>query len=163
MKKRDATGIYLWNILMKAHHALHDVALHSIENTGMCFSDFAVLEALLHKGPMAVNAIGAKVHLTSGSITTAVTRLESRGLVTRQNDAADRRSRIVALTDEGRKTIETLFAAHEADMNQALDVLPASERMELIGLLKKLGRAMKGNSADEAERAELIAKTGSSH
>jgi MarR family 2-MHQ and catechol resistance regulon transcriptional repressor len=159
MKKRDATGINLWNVLMKAHHALREVALHSIENTGMCFSDFAVLEALLHKGPMAVNAIGVKVHLTSGSITTAVGRLESRGLVTRQNDAADRRSRIVDLTEEGRKTIETLFAAHESDMNRALDVLAASERMELIGLLKKLGRAMKGEPADEAPRAEATAKT----
>lgn len=144
---------------MKAHHALREVALHSIENTGMCFSDFAVLEALLHKGPMAVNAIGAKVHLTSGSITTAVGRLESRGLVTRQNDTADRRSRIVDLTEEGRKTIETLFAAHEADMNQALDVLPGSERMELISLLKKVGRAVKGDLVDETMRAEASAKT----
>lgn len=144
---------------MKAHYALRDVALHSIENTGMCFSDFAVLEALLHKGPMAVNAIGVKVHLTSGSITTAVGRLESRGLVTRQNDAADRRSRIVDLTEEGRKTIETLFAAHESDMNRALNVLPASERMELIGLLKKVGRTVKSDLTDETERAEASANT----
>ena len=159
MKKRDATGIYLWNVLMKAHHALREVALHSIENTGMCFSDFAVLEALLHKGPMAVNAIGVKVHLTSGSITTAVDRLESRGFVTRQNDAADRRSRIVVLTEEGRKNIETLFAAHEADMNQALEVLTPSDRMEMIGLLKKLGRAMKGDLGDGAERLETNVKS----
>lgn len=155
MKKRDATGIYLWNALIKAHYALREVALHSIENTGMCFSDFSALEALLHKGPMAVNAIGAKVHLTSGSITTAVGRLESRGFVTRQNDTADRRSRIVDLTDEGRKTIEALFAAHESHMNQALDVMPASERLELIGLLKKIGRAVKGDLADETMGASL--------
>jgi MarR family 2-MHQ and catechol resistance regulon transcriptional repressor len=159
MKKRDATGIYLWNVLMKAHHALRQVALQSIENTGMCFSDFAVLEALLHKGPMAVNAIGAKVHLTSGSITTAIDRLESRRFVTRQNDAVDRRARIVALTEEGRKTIETLFAAHETDMNLALDLLPASDRLELIGLLKKLGRAVKGEITDGSARTEARAKT----
>lgn len=159
MKKRDATGIYLWNVLMKAHYALRDVALHSIESTGMCFSDFAVLEALLHKGPLAVNVIGAKVHLTSGSITTAVDRLEKRGLVTRQNDASDRRSRIVVLTDEGRKNIEALFAAHEADMNQALDALPASDRMELIGLLKKLGRAMKGDVAQSPDLPAVSSKT----
>ena len=151
MKKRDATGIHLWNVLMKAHYALREVALRSIENTGMCFSDFAVLEALLHKGPMPVNVIGAKVHLTSGSITTAVDRLESRGFVMRQNDASDRRARIVNLTDEGRKTIETLFAAHEADMNQALEILPASERIELISLLKKLGKSMKGESVERVE------------
>lgn len=156
MKKREATGIYLWNVLMKAHHALREVALRSIENTGMCFSDFAVLEALLHKGPMAVNAIGAKVHLTSGSITTAVDRLESRGLVARQNDAADRRTRIVVLTDEGRKQIEAMFAAHEADMNRAMDVIPAAERMELIGLLKRLGRAVKEDASDRVEEPAAL-------
>ncbi|HEX4808809.1 MAG TPA: MarR family transcriptional regulator [Bryobacteraceae bacterium] len=153
MKKRDATGIYVWNVLMKAHHGLREVALRSIENTGMCFSDFAVLEALLHKGPMAVNTIGAKVHLTSGSITTAVDRLESRGLVVRQNDASDRRTRIVVLTDEGRKQIESMFRAHEADMNRAMDVIPASERMELIVLLKKLGRAVQEDTADRVEES----------
>jgi len=89
--------------------------------------------------------------LTSGSITTAVDRLESRGFVMRQNDASDRRARIVNLTDEGRKTIETLFAAHEADMNQALEILPASERIELISLLKKLGKSMKGESVERVE------------
>lgn len=138
---------------MKAHHGLREVALRSIENTGMCFSDFAVLEALLHKGPMAVNTIGAKVHLTSGSITTAVDRLESRGLVVRQNDASDRRTRIVVLTDEGRKQIESMFRAHEADMNRAMDVIPASERMELIVLLKKLGRAVQEDTADRVEES----------
>lgn len=155
MKKRDATGIYLWNVLVKAHYVLREVALRSIENTGMCFSDFAVLEALLHKGPMPVNVIGARVRLTSGSITTAVDRLESRGFVRRENDASDRRSRIVGLTEEGLKTAETLFAAHEADMNAALEVLPASERMELISLLKKLGRAIKGEAAENTDRPEL--------
>ena len=44
----------------------------------MCGSDFAVLEALLHKGPLPINEIGKKVLLTSGSITVAVDRLESK-------------------------------------------------------------------------------------
>jgi len=47
-------------------------------------SDFAVLEALLHKGPLPVNEIGKKVLLTSGSMTVAVDRLEQRRLVERR-------------------------------------------------------------------------------
>jgi DNA-binding MarR family transcriptional regulator len=54
-------------------------------------SDFAVLEALLHKGPLPVNEIGKKVLLTSGSITVAVDRLETKGLVERRASGADRR------------------------------------------------------------------------
>ena len=47
----------------------------------MGLSDFATLELLLHKGPQRVNEIGRRIHLTSGSITTAVDRMETRGLV----------------------------------------------------------------------------------
>ena len=57
----------------------------------MCGSDFAVLEALLHNGPLPVNESGKEVLLTSGSITVAVDRLETKGLVERRASGADRR------------------------------------------------------------------------
>lgn len=131
----------MWLILMKAHRWLEKYALRSIEGTGLCFSDFAILEILFHKGPLAVNALGAKIPLTSGSATTAADRLESRGLVRRESDPKDRRARIVHLTPQGQALIEGLFGQHEADMERAVSVLDAGEREQLTGLLKKLGRA----------------------
>src|SRR5438445_7755686 len=81
----DGSGTHLWLVLMKAHRTLARLATRSIESSeGL--SDFAVLETLLHKGPQPVNEIGRRVELTSGAITTAVDRLESRGLVTREAD-----------------------------------------------------------------------------
>ena len=44
----------------------------------MGLSDFAILEALLHKGPQAVSELGRRIDLTSGSMTTAIDRLETR-------------------------------------------------------------------------------------
>ena len=61
---------------------------------------------------MPVNAIGALVRLTSGSITAAVDRLERKGLVERRNDPEDRRARMVHLTEAGRKLIACAFADH---------------------------------------------------
>jgi len=60
----------------------------------LCGSDFAVLEALLHKGPLPVNEIGKKILLTSGSITVAIDRLEKRGLVERRAHGTDRRASV---------------------------------------------------------------------
>jgi MarR family 2-MHQ and catechol resistance regulon transcriptional repressor len=106
----------------------------------MCGSDFAVLEALLHKGPLPINEIGKKVLLTSGSITVAVDRLETKGLVERRAHGTDRRARIVHLTKEGRKLITRAYADHAADMERlALASLTRAERETLIGLLKKIG------------------------
>ena len=140
----ENTGVHIWLLLWKACRALETHANRSIAGMGICPSDFAVLEVLLHKGPLPVNTIGKKVLLTSGSMTAAVDRLAERGLVARQDDPDDRRARVVHLTDAGRKLIRKLFAAHEKDMEQAVASLDAGEKEQLSGLLRKLGRGAEG-------------------
>jgi MarR family 2-MHQ and catechol resistance regulon transcriptional repressor len=131
--------IHLWLILWKAYEAVHEHAVRHIESLGLGFSDFSILEYLFHKGPSPVNTIGAKVHLTSGSITAAIDRLERKGMVERQNDLNDRRARIVHLTAPGRKVIECAFADHEAAMERATSGLTLAERKRAADLLRKLG------------------------
>src|SRR5882672_3230241 len=138
-KATDVSGTHLWLVLMKAHRALERLATRSIKSSEVCLSDFAVLEMLLHKGPQPVNEIGRRVELTSGAITTAVDRLESRGLVTREAHPTDRRARIVRLTAAGEKQAAESFAGHKAAMDLAANGLSKTERATLIGLLKKLG------------------------
>src|SRR5881392_783129 len=99
---QDSTGVHLWLVFMKAFQALFPHAEESIKRTELGDSDFRVLEALLHKGPLPVNVIGPKVFLTPGSISTAVDRLFSKGLVTREENPEDRRVRLVALTESGK-------------------------------------------------------------
>ena len=135
----EASATRVWLILWKASRALEQNALSSVAGLGLGLSDFAVLEVLLHKGPQPVNVIGKKILLTSGSITAAVDRLESRKLVRRSADLQDRRSRIVQLTDSGRRLIEQAFERHQTDMEEAMTVLRSSERIELVRLLKKVG------------------------
>ena len=133
------SGVHLWLVLMKAHRAIEQRASASIESLGLCLSDFAILEILLHKGPLPVNAIGARIPLTSGSTTTAVDRLEKRGLVRRESDAEDRRARVVHLTVPGRRLIEDAFSRHSADLESATAGLTEREKATLIRLLRKLG------------------------
>jgi MarR family 2-MHQ and catechol resistance regulon transcriptional repressor len=135
-----SSGAHLWLIVLKAHAALRAHAEAQVRSLGLGFSDFAVLEVLLHKGPLPVNTIGDKVRLTSGSITAAVDRLEAHKLVTRRDDASDRRARVVHLTPAGQKLIEAAFADHAAAMERATAGLTAAERVQCAALLKKLGR-----------------------
>ena len=147
------SGVHVFLVLWKAARAAQAYAEKSILELEMCGSDFAVLEALLHKGPLPVNEIGKKVLLTSGSITVAVDRLETKGLVERRAHGTDRRARIVHLTKEGRKLITRAYADHAADMERlALASLTMAERETLIGLLKKIGYkavAASGQSKEE--------------
>ena len=130
---------HVWLVLWKAAHAIEQNAIRSVSASGLGLSEFAVLEALLHKGPQPVNVIGKKVLLTSGSITAAVDRLETRKLLRRTFDTKDRRSRIVELTENGRHLIERAFEKHAQDMEETMAVLRLGERVELVRLLKKVG------------------------
>ena len=136
----DTSGVHVWLVLWKASRAVEAHALRNVEGLDMGLSDFGVLEALLHKGPLSIKDLGAKVLLTSGSITTAVDRLEQKGLVERFNDKQDRRSRIVRLTATGRKVIKKAFAEHKLAMEQAVSGLDLKDRAQLIELLRRLGQ-----------------------
>jgi len=144
------SSVHLWLILMKTHEAMRQHADRHIRSLGIGFSDFLALEVLMHKGPTPVNEIGRKVQLTSGSITTAIDRLERKGMVERRNHPNDRRARVVHLTPAGRKLITCAFADHERAIEQAAAGLTAAERAQAAALLKKLGlRAAKLLDAPE--------------
>jgi MarR family transcriptional regulator, 2-MHQ and catechol-resistance regulon repressor len=146
------TGVHVFLVLWKALHAVEAYAVKSIADLEIGASDFAVLEALLHKGPLPVNEIGRKVLLTSGSITTAVDRLERKGLVERRAHGSDRRARIVHLTKQGKGLIGRAYAQHAADLERlAAASLTKAERATLIRLLKKIGyEAAASSKRDDA-------------
>lgn len=133
------SGVHVWLALMKTHQAVQKRAEKSIADTGLCFTDFRILEILEHKGSLPVNTVGARTNLTSGSATTAIDRLQTRGLVERVTDPDDGRARIVRLTDNGTQLIGKVFAKHAKTMERTAAGLSLRERSELIGFLKKLG------------------------
>jgi MarR family 2-MHQ and catechol resistance regulon transcriptional repressor len=140
MKKEIPAPVHTWLVMMKAMQAISRFALANLEETGLGDSDFRVLEALLHKGPLPVNVIGPKVNLTPGSISVAVDRLVSKGLVSRAECSQDRRVRIVALTSRGKSLIAPIFRAHVATMEKVFAGLTQDEMRELERQLKHIGR-----------------------
>src|SRR6516225_10525170 len=131
---------HVWLVMMKAMRALTRYASADIEETGLGLSDFAVLEVLLHKGPLPVNTIGPIVDLTPGSISIAVDRLFAKGLVSRVESTEDRRVRIIALTPRGKGLIVPAFRKHSGQMRRVFSELSAEELDCLEVALKRLGK-----------------------
>src|SRR5580700_9441168 len=129
----------LWIVLTRCYRAVSQIAETSIAEAGLCLSDFAALEALLHKGPLTITEIQAKVLLASGSMTAAVDRLERKGLVTRRATPSDRRAKLLELTPEGRRVVEAAFRRHATELEAAMAILDNKEKRRLYSLLKKLG------------------------
>lgn len=133
------TASHIRLVLWKAAKAIEKADRASIADSGLNISDFTVMEVLLHRGPLPINAIGEKVLLTSGSMTAAINRLGKKGFVTRIKDPSDGRCFHVHLTKVGRKVIQKAYAKHENNLEKIAAVLTVEERGELVRLLKKIG------------------------
>jgi DNA-binding MarR family transcriptional regulator len=108
---------------------------------GVSFGEYLVLAALRRAGPpyrMNPTRLFNSVILSSGAMTNRLDRLEEMGLVQRQPDPADRRGRLVALTDRGRALVDAAVVDHLANEEKLLGALDAGEREQLAALLRKL-------------------------
>ena len=140
VKKSDRiTAPRLWLVIAKSYRALSLLAERSIANTGLCLTDFAALEALLHKGPLTISEIQDKVRLASGSMTAAVDRLEKLRLVVRKSSPRDRRARVVKLTAQGKRLAASSFERHAKDLEALMSRLSEKEKEQVYRLLKKVG------------------------
>jgi MarR family 2-MHQ and catechol resistance regulon transcriptional repressor len=138
-KSGSITAPQLWLVIMRSHRALTLLAAESITKAGLCLTDFAALEALLHKGPLTISEIQDKVLLASGSMTAAVDRLEKLRLVMRKASPSDRRARVLELTPEGERLAASCFEQHARDLESLMAPLSEKEKERVYQSLKKLG------------------------
>lgn len=132
---------------IKLLRATETVAANSHRNlasAGLTPSQFGVLEALFHLGPLCQRDLGRKILKSSGNITTVIDNLEKRGLVERRRGGEDRRYVAVHLTETGRGLIEELFPGQVAAICAEFAVLTPAEQAELARLCRKLGRKANG-------------------
>ena len=137
-QERLALGTYVK--LMRAANAARNYASRSLSGTGITLTQFAVLEALYHLGPMSLSDIAQKVLTTGGNLTMVVGNLERQGLAKRQQSPEDRRVQIVVLTAKGKSLIRKMFAPHAAAIVEFLSLLSPEQQVELGEVCRKLGR-----------------------
>jgi MarR family 2-MHQ and catechol resistance regulon transcriptional repressor len=134
-----ATALKLWVVLARSHDAVAEVLKADIERHGLTLAEFAVMEALYHKGPQLLGEIQRRVLVSSGGMTFLVDRLAKRGLAERRACAADRRARYAALTVRGERLMQSIFPEHAAAIHGAMAGLKQPEQRALIALLRTLG------------------------
>jgi len=144
----------LWLVLSRCYRTLSQFAERSIADSGMCLTDFAALEALLHKGPLTITEIQGKVLLATGSMTAAVDRLEKKGLIKRGPAPGDRRAKVLHLTADGKRVVESAFRRHAAELESVTAVLSEAEKRQLHALLKKVGLFAAGAYAEPGEHGQ---------
>ncbi len=133
--------------MMRATEAVTTRMHRHLLDHGLTGSQFGVLEALYHLGPLCQRDIGQKILKTSGNLTTVIDNLEKKELVVREKDLSDRRRISVSLTDAGFDLIDTVFPTHAEIAEQVFAVMNPGELLALGTLLKKVGKATAGQAA----------------
>lgn len=103
-------------------------------------SQFSVLEALYHLGPLTQGQVSAKLLKSTGNMTLVVDNLEKGGLVQRTRQNEDRRQVTIHLTEAGQALIERIFPAHASAICEEINALTAEEQATLSALCIKLGK-----------------------
>jgi len=137
-EERRSLSVYIK--LMRAAESTTGRINDHLRDYGLTVSQFGVLEALYHLGPMCQGELARKILKSSGNLTTVVDNLVRDELVERCRDEADRRMIHVHLTDKGRSLIEQILPPHVANVVETFSVLTLEEQETLDGLLRKVGK-----------------------
>ncbi len=127
--------------LTRAAEAVNGRVNDHLHRRGLTVSQFGVLEALFHRGPMPVGQLAEKILRSSANLTLVVDNLAKRGLVARARRPDDRRCIDVSLTAEGRALVAELLPDHVAGVVAAFAALSAEEQTALAALCRQLGLA----------------------
>ena len=138
VKERNAL-----NAFISLNRAVETVRINinkNFQHNGLTESQFGVLEALLHLGPLCQKDIAEKLLVSSGNITMVIDNLEKRKLVKRNRSENDRRYIHIELTKSGKNLIQSIFPGHVDSIVKEFSILTAEEQKTLRNLTKKLGK-----------------------
>jgi len=128
--------------LMRAAGSVSLTISRSLSQSGLTESQFGVLEALHHLGPMRPCELATKLLTSGANMTTVVDNLEKRNLISRSRDTDDRRAFTIRLTGEGEALISELFPRHAEFITQGMSSLDPGEQLMLGDLCRKLGKSV---------------------
>lgn len=127
-----------WVKLARAAGAIGGRLAEPLAGLDLTESQFGVLDALYHLGPLHQGELARKILRTSGNVTLVVDNLERRGLVSRVRREDDRRYIEVRLTAAGEALIRRIFPRHAERVAREFGVLSVEERRQLVKLCRRL-------------------------
>jgi MarR family transcriptional regulator, 2-MHQ and catechol-resistance regulon repressor len=139
------------NLIRASDSTMEKTTAH-LEALGVTPGQFAVLEALLHLGPMCQHTLGKKLLRSGGNVTLVVDNLERHGWVRRERQVDDRRMVEIHLTPRGRRLIERVFPEHAKVVAKVMSKLSAAEQEQLRKIARKLGRGADELCAERLKR-----------
>ena len=141
--KDSAAGMAAVVSIMRAEQIFLRRATDILRPLGLTFARYQVLGMLRWAGPLTLGAVGHRLWITPGTVTSAIDRLESAELCRRVSHPTDARATLVEITTKGRRLFDTSVEKLNADLFGTVG-LEEDELDLLVGLIEKI-RADEGD------------------
>ncbi len=138
--RREVGSLNAFINLLRAAGSIEGRLSKNLGESDLTTSQFGVLEALYHLGPLNQKQLGEKILKSEGNITKVVDNLEKKGLVTREKNLEDRRFYNITLTQSGTDVIKSIFPLHVKEIVKEFSILTETELSELRKLTRYLGK-----------------------
>ncbi len=129
--------------LTRATDSVNSIITNLLKKEGLTDSQFRVMDALFHLGPLTQKSLGEKILKSGGNITMVIDNLEKRKLVKRKRGSKDRRFYIVELTKKGQAQTKGILPKIVNLISDSLNILSKADQKALQIMLKKIGLKQK--------------------
>jgi len=138
----DAVREFAGQLLFRLWRASHTRTAEALESLGLTTALFALLNVVgAHEGAIQ-QEIGAAMGIDPSTMVSLIDQLEAEGLAKRRPRPTDRRAREVVITPKGRRVLKQARQLALQVEDDVLRGLTASERGQLLTLLRRaLGSA----------------------
>ena len=137
--KKEMRALDSFIKLMRAADTINSAVNLSISKFGLTESQFNVMDALYHLGPLSQKELGFKLLKSGGNITMVIDNLEKDAFVERRRGTEDRRIFFVHLTKKGEKRLVEILPVQVKFITNEMHRLSKTEQVEFQRLCKKIG------------------------
>lgn len=131
------------------HRSMHSW-VHFAKSTGLSMPQFSVLMQLHHRGNCAVGDIGERFDITNAAASQMVDKLVQNGLIQREEDPQDRRTKRLNLTEKGRHLIQKAAEERYRWVDGLAEQLTPEEREKISEALNIMTQAAREMEAEPA-------------
>lgn len=137
--KEEITALDIAIKLVRAAESLISKTNLNLSRYNITLSQFGILDAIYHLGPLTQKSLGEKILKSGGNITHVVDNLERRALVKRHRGKSDRRNFEIHLTKKGEKLITKALPEQVKMIKNEMGILSQEESETFQKLCKKIG------------------------
>ena len=136
-----ATGDLL--MLLRTAGSVEGFVDRKLSEVGLSLPKLAALDRLVKAGgSLPLGQLAERLACVKSNVTQLVDRLDADGLVTRESDPNDRRSRLAVMTDAGRRAYDTGARLFRDAEHHLFNALTPDETARLAEMYEKLERAI---------------------